>query len=296
MTFPGTCACGRQAESFGGLCDRCVALQTLELYPNATESQIEESYRTLVKVWHPDRFQSDEKTRQAAEEKLKEINEAHEFLLSPPDQAPEPTEPGFRPKPPPLPEDRFKAPIETPSEVQEPEDAHSSRKRQGEGPAAGTLVKAALAVVALVAVSLLGFVLDSVLSSNGMTAGAWNQYKGDVSREIHANGVRLWSDATDNLHDKKQESFAVNPSSVKPISHTGVQQPAQPEIPQLAPPPLAQPASYRIPARVIFVSPIPPSTATPPAVQMKSPRHERVAQLASLTLSFVALNDLGAHA
>ena len=33
------------------------ALETLDLGPNATLQEIKQSYRDLVKVWHPDRYQ-----------------------------------------------------------------------------------------------------------------------------------------------------------------------------------------------------------------------------------------------
>ena len=89
MISSGTCACGRRADSFGGLCDRCVALQTLGLVSSTSVEQIENTYRTLVKVWHPDRFQSDPRLKLAAEEKLKEINAAHDYLVS---ESQEPTQ------------------------------------------------------------------------------------------------------------------------------------------------------------------------------------------------------------
>jgi hypothetical protein len=49
---------------------------------NATEQEIRRAYRVLVKVWHPDRFQSDQKLKEDAEAKLKDINSAFEFLTS----------------------------------------------------------------------------------------------------------------------------------------------------------------------------------------------------------------------
>jgi hypothetical protein len=52
----------------------------LELEAQATEAQIKDAYRVLVKVWHPDRFQGDAKLKQAAEEKLKTLNAAYVFL------------------------------------------------------------------------------------------------------------------------------------------------------------------------------------------------------------------------
>ena len=97
--------CGNPADTFGGLCERCASLQTLGLGENASAAEIESAYLTLVKVWHPDRFQSDLKLKRAAEEKLKEINTAHDYLTSEhptgkqrpaapdPEPTPEPEEP-----------------------------------------------------------------------------------------------------------------------------------------------------------------------------------------------------------
>lgn len=56
------------------------ALDVLALRPGATSKEIKEAYRDLVKVWHPDRFGDDQRLRQKAEAKLKEINEAYNLL------------------------------------------------------------------------------------------------------------------------------------------------------------------------------------------------------------------------
>ena len=75
-----TCMCGNPVDTIGNSCSRCGALQTLGLEMFASAAEIESTYLTLVKVWHPDRFQSDPKLRCAAEEKLKEINAAYSTL------------------------------------------------------------------------------------------------------------------------------------------------------------------------------------------------------------------------
>ncbi len=54
----------------------------LELGADATESEIKAAYHVLVKVWHPDRFQSDKALKDAAEAKLKNVNSAYVFLSS----------------------------------------------------------------------------------------------------------------------------------------------------------------------------------------------------------------------
>lgn len=89
------CACGMPTGLKSTQCDRCAALHALDLGADATEASIRAAYRMLIKVWHPDRFQNDSKLKQAAEEKLKEINSAYEFLLSSTGKR----APGERPKP-----------------------------------------------------------------------------------------------------------------------------------------------------------------------------------------------------
>ncbi len=58
------------------------ALDVLGLGSGATPLEIKEAYRDLVKVWHPDRFGSDARLRQKAEDKLKQIINAYMVLQS----------------------------------------------------------------------------------------------------------------------------------------------------------------------------------------------------------------------
>jgi len=58
------------------------ALDVLALRPGASAVEIKGAYRDLVKVWHPDRFGSEPRLREKAEEKLKQINEAYLVLQS----------------------------------------------------------------------------------------------------------------------------------------------------------------------------------------------------------------------
>lgn len=53
----------------------------LDLNTNATEQEVKQAYRELVKVWHPDRFAHDIKLQKRAEEKLKEINDAYQRIV-----------------------------------------------------------------------------------------------------------------------------------------------------------------------------------------------------------------------
>jgi hypothetical protein len=59
-------------------------LHILDLPETATGENIRTAYRELVKVWHPDRFAHDPKLQHRAQEKLKQINFAYEWLLQNP--------------------------------------------------------------------------------------------------------------------------------------------------------------------------------------------------------------------
>jgi len=61
---------------------RSEALSALELSGDATPAEIKAAYRDLVKIWHPDRFGTDERLRRRAEERLQGINEAYRALES----------------------------------------------------------------------------------------------------------------------------------------------------------------------------------------------------------------------
>lgn len=52
----------------------------LDLSPDATLEDAKESWRDLVKIWHPDRFASDPRLQQKCQDKLKQINNAYEAL------------------------------------------------------------------------------------------------------------------------------------------------------------------------------------------------------------------------
>jgi hypothetical protein len=94
------CACGRITNGGQPACDRCAALAFFGLTRAATQTEIKDAYRTLAKVWHPDRFPGDEDLRVKAEEKLKEINSAYQLLTT--TEAghaySEPSRPASRPK------------------------------------------------------------------------------------------------------------------------------------------------------------------------------------------------------
>jgi len=56
------------------------SLRVLMLGPAPTADEVRRAYLDLVRVWHPDRFQSDPRLRQIAEERLIAINQAYTCL------------------------------------------------------------------------------------------------------------------------------------------------------------------------------------------------------------------------
>ena len=67
--------------------------ELLGVKPGVSIAEIKAAYRDLAKVWHPDRFAHDERLQKKAQEKLKEINEAYEQLISAKTPRPQPTSP-----------------------------------------------------------------------------------------------------------------------------------------------------------------------------------------------------------
>lgn len=56
--------------------------EILELDIGATADEVKEAYRDMAQVWHPDRFANSPRLQQKALAKMKEINEAYDFLKS----------------------------------------------------------------------------------------------------------------------------------------------------------------------------------------------------------------------
>jgi curved DNA-binding protein CbpA len=54
--------------------------EILELAPDASMDDLNQSYRDLVNIWHPDRFAHNPRLKKKAQEKLKELNQAYEAL------------------------------------------------------------------------------------------------------------------------------------------------------------------------------------------------------------------------
>lgn len=90
-------------------------LKVLGLRPDATWNEVNQTYKDLMRVWHPDRFQNDERLRKKAEEQSQQINHAMSELRK---LEKEPA----KPKPSP------KAPQQPRTEKQRSTQAHASSK------------------------------------------------------------------------------------------------------------------------------------------------------------------------
>jgi curved DNA-binding protein CbpA len=76
------CLCGTAIDDEHALCTRCGSLHELGLSTGASLDEVKAAHKMLVKVWYPDRFQSDPKLAKTVETKLKAINAAFLFLTS----------------------------------------------------------------------------------------------------------------------------------------------------------------------------------------------------------------------
>lgn len=290
MGFPGRCACGNMAESFGGLCDRCVALKALEIYPGATDEQIENAYRTLVKVWHPDRFASDLNLQEAAEEKLKEINAAHEFLLS---QEATSAQPASRPRPPePVAEPPH---VETSAIVAEftaepepemPEEPTAAPRRESPKAWSRLMFRAGIAAAVTAALAILWVIVDGALSASSVTGPAWQQTKNEMALNFQATSQHIWYNATTNAQQQKAQRDAAFPPESQQVPQQTSQQ-APPSIPQTQNP---QPVSAQDPTQVVVVNWVPPAPTAPtsasPPVVVPAPR--RIAAARHISVSRVS--------
>jgi len=75
------------------------AYELLGVKPGVSNRELKAAHRDLAKVWHPDRFIHDPRLQEKAQEKLKEINEAYELLISGKTPRPRPAaaEPSYSP-------------------------------------------------------------------------------------------------------------------------------------------------------------------------------------------------------
>ena len=233
------CVCGNAVEDQGTRCPRCAALNALDLGMDATEAEIRKSYRLLVKVWHPDRFQSDQNLKEAAEAKLKDINSAFEFLTSTTDER-GPWRPHSRPS-----KDAASSPFQAPPATAAPASSQSPAGSQSplEMPNLAPrlrvwpAVKFSLKAVALLFALLLGRYLwiafDAPDPTGGDVARAYDIGKQTLLRGI-ASPKQRFIDAIE--HDLRRFVPADN-AAVPPETNPAVQTPpsaGQQALPQAA--------------------------------------------------------------
>src|SRR5580692_9889731 len=56
--------------------------RVLNVTPGETLEEVKAEYRDLVQIWHPDRFSENDRLLKKAQERLKEINLAWEYLCA----------------------------------------------------------------------------------------------------------------------------------------------------------------------------------------------------------------------
>ncbi len=71
---------GAEKEKDPEKINKCIEILGLKL--GASQEEVTEAYRDLANVWHPDRFVNNPRLQKRAEEKLKEINAAYEYIRS----------------------------------------------------------------------------------------------------------------------------------------------------------------------------------------------------------------------
>lgn len=198
-------------------------METLGLYVTASEEQIENAYQKLLKVWDPDRFGSDPKLRLAAEEKLKEINAAHDYLVSGP--AVQKTEeiPYWRKRveqpQEPLPERPSQVAFQADPEAEEPVEVRRILRRRQKSSAPKILVRVGLTLGSAAALLIGWFALDAFMSTNQHTSADWLSMKAQFSRDLVILHLK-----SDNL--PTQPANATDPNTATPKPAQSESQPA----------------------------------------------------------------------
>jgi curved DNA-binding protein CbpA len=177
-----TCSCGREAEDAGKPCARCAALQALDLGWQASDKQIRDAYRTLVKVWHPDRFQSDPALRGAAEAKLKALNAAYLLLTSKDAHAQRP---------------RRARPAARPAAVHPRRRVRPRRRFRFPWV---VLLKSGLLACGILVTGVFLMAMDSFFASDPTTGRVYSEIRGHVVENARQTAGNLWSQAGEHLH------------------------------------------------------------------------------------------------
>lgn len=195
-----TCSCGEVTGDAGDRCARCAALQSLDLDAGASEKQIRDAYRVLVKVWHPDRFEGDAKLKQAAEDKLKALNSAYIFLTK--EAAPAGSRPRARKRP----------------------AAASARRTRRPWrfrfPTAGlfrfaVLVRFAVLACGLIVAGIFLLGMDSFLASGPETGRVYTEIRAGVEANVRQTVNGLWNQAGERWHALAPEKSVAAPMAAE---------------------------------------------------------------------------------
>jgi curved DNA-binding protein CbpA len=193
-----TCACGRTVDAAGKLCARCRALQALDLHAGASEKQIRDAYRTLVKVWHPDRFQSDAALKEAAEAKLKALNAAYLFLTTPEERRQnQSSQKPRRPRPAAQP-------------AQPRSQARTHTRRRFRFPAVA-LFKFGVVAAGILVAGVFLMAMDSFFASDPTTGRIYSEMRAQVAANARATASTVWSQAGRHLDGLLPEKTGAAP-------------------------------------------------------------------------------------
>lgn len=218
------CSCGNEAQEDSGLCDRCMALQILELPPSASPEEIKAAWHLLVKVWHPDRFQTDPKLKQAAEDKVKAINSAYRLLTSPPAGKSRPRRPERSPRSeaaPPTPPQAEAYPGSSPSVAAAAPGRFKLPSFWTSLAAMGVLQRVVILVCGVTAGGVALHFIDSKLASDPTTAAVYGTYRAQMADAMQAPKQRIW-DIADGIARK------FHPPKPLPAAMPAAEPPARP--------------------------------------------------------------------
>lgn len=165
------CSCGNAIDQDDTQCGRCTALQALGLDARADHEDVERTYRILVKVWHPDRFQSDPKVRAEADEKLKSINAAYSYLNS---------EAGQKRGTPPPDAERSEEPRAEGASGANTVALGAQKADKRTATASSLLLRLMMLACVLIVMAVVLLGADSYLSTNAQTAGSYARFKSQM--------------------------------------------------------------------------------------------------------------------
>jgi hypothetical protein len=201
-----TCSCGREAEDAGKPCARCAALQALDLAGRASETEIRDAYRTLVKVWHPDRFQSDAALRETADAKLKALNAAYLLLTTPQESR----KTARRPRP-------------APSSAQPVQPQAQLRTYGRRRFPTAALVKLGVLTCGVLLAGVFFMAMDSFFASDPTTGRVYAEVRAHVVSNARETADTVWSRAGEHLHGllpEKSRAASLAPVAATPGSPT----------------------------------------------------------------------------